>query len=251
MGYPVDNKINKETQLYVYIGPNAIEEKREALFNRYFEQQNINAKLMPLNIREDDLGFFIHNFKNSKIQAAYFAQEYWEKVALLLQSIDVVASDVSLVDTLHINQNKYTADFLFPIAVKESILQQTTLQNRSIAVIGATPLALSVIKILKNETPGLFALYDDTIENLLPLEDAAKPVPCDINRLDTNAISQSYDILINCTTKPIQIPIQKNNCYVSIINGYNHAPHNSCFIDYNTIFDTITQIITKEWITNG
>ena len=251
MGYPVDNKIDKETQLYVYIGPNAIEEKRESLFNRYFQEHNINAKLMPLNIREDDLGFFIHNFKNSKIKAAYFAQEYWEKVASLLQSIHLISPDVSLVDTLHVEQNGYAAEFLFPLAVKERIRQNNPIEDKTIAVIGATPLALSVIEILKHEKPKIFALYDQTIEYLLPLEESAKPVPCDINRLDTNDISRSYDIIINCTEKPVNISSQTDTCFVNLQNRNTSVSYASCHIDYNTIFDTITQIITKEWITNG
>ena len=251
MGYPVDNKIDKETQLYVYIGPNAIEEKRESLFNRYFQEHNINAKLMPLNIREDDLGFFIHNFKNSKIKAAYCAQEYWDKVASLLQSIGVVSSDTSLIDTLHITQNSYAANFLFPLAVKKSIVQKNPIHDKTVAIIGSSPLALSVIETLKLEKPKIFALYDQIIEYLLPLEESAEPIPCDINRLDTNDISRDYDIIINCTEKPVNITSQTVTCFVNLQNRNYAVPNALYHIEYNTIFDTITQIITKEWITNG
>ncbi|RUM63755.1 MAG: hypothetical protein DSZ05_08185 [Sulfurospirillum sp.] len=57
MGYPID-KIGPQTRLFSLIGANAIESGRESLFNNAFQQLDADCKMMPLNIREDDLGFF-------------------------------------------------------------------------------------------------------------------------------------------------------------------------------------------------
>ena len=101
MGYPIE-MIDKETSLYSLIGENAIESKKDTLFNDCFKASDVNAKMMPLNIRMDDIGFFIFGFKDSQIKAGYFQKEYWSRLHELLEDMSEEAKLCGIVDTIDV-----------------------------------------------------------------------------------------------------------------------------------------------------
>ena len=251
MGYPVE-KIDKETALYVYIGPNAIEENRQESFNRYFKGADINATLMPLNIREDDLGFFIHNFKNSKINAAYFAREYWPLVATLLQSTDTVTTEKMLIDSLIVNQGAYEADFAFPEAVVQSIARNKPIAGSRIAIVGASYMTEMLVGKLAGHKPTLFKLYDETIENLVPCEEKSNGITTDINRVQDREVDvRDCDIVIDTLGRD-RIISNSGACCVSLAGHISSKNQNNSYtLQYDDIFDTMAEIKTREWINNG
>ncbi len=252
MGYPVDNKINKETLLYVYIGANAIEENRQESFNRYFKDADVNATLMPLNIREDDLGFFIHNFKNSKISAAYFAQEYWPLVAQLLQSTGAINKDQALVDSLTIVDGEYETDFIFPKALTETILRKSEINKHKIALVGASDLTQSIVRMLTAYQPAELKLYDESVENLIDYERLAGDIPTDINRIQNREVFLSDTDIVIDTIGKYKL-IYENDVICSLLTEAHPSHHNNnaYTLHYDDIFDTITEIKTREWIDNG
>jgi shikimate 5-dehydrogenase len=251
MGYPVDNKIDKETELFVYIGANAIEENRQEAFNRYFKEADVNATLMPLNIREEDLGFFIHNFKNSKIKAAYFSQEYWPLVAQLLHATGSVSKDETLVDSLAIVDGAYEADFLFPKALVDMIAGNCEISGYRIALIGASELTHALVPLFAEYQPCELVLYDERVENLLPYEALAGEIPVDINRIQNREIEIRGDIIIDTIGK-YQFRHTNDTICTLLTEAHPVYPNDNVYrLRYDDIFDTITEIKTREWIENG
>jgi len=251
MGYPVE-KIDKETQLFVYIGPNAIEEERDRYFNRHFKEADLNKTLMPLNIREEDLGFFIHNFKNSKIKGGYFAQPYQEILHGLLNDMSDEAKRCGLVDTIMIQNGAYIADVTQGYAVLDLIEERISIEKKRIAVIGATPLSKSLLWHLREKNPMLVVLMDEVVEAAAELDRiAAGHIETDIRRIQNREIDLSdIDIVIDtlCSYRPrfskhpdliVTLKDQPGSLYSD--NGLES-------VTYDEIFAKIAQIKTKEWI---
>lgn len=58
MGYLNDKMMDRQTTLYSLIGTDVLSAGLEMEFNEKFKEIDINSKILPLNIREDDIGFF-------------------------------------------------------------------------------------------------------------------------------------------------------------------------------------------------
>ncbi len=251
MGYPVE-KIDRETTLYVYIGPNVIEENRQESFNRHFKDADINATLMPLNIREDDLGFFIHNFKNSKIRGAVFAQEFWPLVATLLQSTGTVTSEETLIDSLIIDEGSYLADFVFPEAVFQCIINKRNIEGAQVAIIGASDMTEKLVGALVTHQPAIIRLYDETVENLMACEQQSHDIPTDINRIQGEDVDvNGCDIVIDTSGRYHILSDEMACCVTLTAQKHNINRNNTYTLTYDDIFDTIAEIKTREWIDNG
>jgi len=85
-----DNIISKETKLFGIIGEKAGTNRLFAMINRLIKSENIDAMVIPMNIREDDFYFTVSNMKKSHVNGAYIEEEYQTSAIDLLDEKDEI-----------------------------------------------------------------------------------------------------------------------------------------------------------------
>ncbi len=230
MGYPVE-MIGMETRLFSVIGANAIENKKDAFFNDFFQLADADCKMMGLNIREDDLGFFLHGLKDSKIHAIYLEEEYWTSVANLLQTDNAEVNYTGICDTIDIKDNSYIMSLTQGKAMIKLLQKICDIDTHTIMIIGATPSSKSLLYHLVKHKPSQIILAAEVIEDLLDMvKIIPDTIPYDIVRIQENTI----DIKSDCTINFLQSEIK-----TKIDIDFNK--------DFSKIIKEIAEIKTKEW----
>jgi hypothetical protein len=171
MGYVSEKAMDKDTTLYSIIGSSAVENSLEEPFNSIFKEMDINAKVIPLNIREDDIGFFLNGFKSSKIEAAYFEKEYWYILSKLLEDKTLEAKTCGMVDIVSVVDGKLMASVVYGRAVVELLKSRVDLSKSTISIANQNPSSMSILYNLEKELTGSIVLkkqeadivIDDTI----------------------------------------------------------------------------------------
>ncbi len=240
MGYPIE-MIGKETLLFSLIGENAIESKKEALFNAFFKERDVDAKMMPLNIRMDDIGFFIYGFKDSKIKAAYFQEEYWQKLYELLEEMSPEAKQCGIVDTIDVKSGKNIA-YLSQGRAANALLEP---QDKIVGIYGNTPSVKSILYHLVKNNPKEIVLYAEIIEETLPLMEM---IPADI-QVDVVRIEDT--IMIDKCAIMIDAKMNNKLHYHDKITVLELGYHDSTHLTFIDIEKEIAKIKTKEWIEHG
>jgi shikimate 5-dehydrogenase len=241
MGYPIE-MIDKETKLFALVGENAIESKKEELFNNHFKSEDINAKMMPLNIRMDDIGFFIYGFKDSQIKAGYFQQEYWERLYDLLDNMSEEAKRCGIIDTIEV-VNKQNIASLSQGKAATNLLQP---RNKRIAIIGNSPSIKSILIHLAKEEPKEIVFYNHIIENCIELISfIPQNLKYDVERIQENQKLEGFDIIIDGN---IDNHITYHDNKTAILQL---TYHDNGYLNYLDIEKEIAKIKTKEWINNG
>jgi shikimate 5-dehydrogenase len=241
MGYPIE-MIDKETALFSLIGESAIESKKEALFNDIYKARDVNAKMMPLNIRMDDIGFFIYGFKDSQIKAAYFQQEYWTRLHDLLEDMSEEAKLCGIVDTIdvidktnvaYLTQGKATTALLNP-------------KGKRVAIYGNNASIKSILYHLVKENPSEIIFYDERVENCMELM-ALVPegIKVDVERVQEPIMIKDVDIMIDANMD--DTVTYHDNIPTILQLHFNESKH----LTFNDIEKEIANIKTKEWINNG
>ncbi len=224
MGYPI-GMINKDTLLHSYIGVNAIENDQSEKFNNYLKQANFNAKVMPLNIREDDVGFFIHGFKDSQVKSAYFSKEYWTKLHHLLEEKTEEAQICGMCDTMEVVNKQNIGSISYGKACASMIEE-----NKTIVIHGNSPTSKSILYHIVKKSPKMIILADMVVENCLELMRLIPDnIQSDIQRVSIDELKA--DMIVDSTTNTVKI--------------------DNKILELNDIIEKIAEIKTKEWIKNG
>jgi len=232
MGYPID-QIGVNTRLFSIIGANAIEKKQDTFFNHAFQQLDIDCKMMPLNIREDDLGFFLHGLKNSKIQGAFLDMEYWKVVYDLLQEGNSEVEQCGICDTITITDNRYNIELSQGKATLTCVNELCNVSGKNILIIGDTPSSKSFLWHLIKADPAKILLAAHEIETLRGfLSLIPNHIPYDVIRIQDNKIEEKADITVDFTNENITIQSQFRLDFIQ---------------DFDKVLETIAKIKTKEW----
>ncbi len=83
-----NDTIKKQTKLYGLIAENASTNRLFVVLNKTIKQADVDAMMIPMNIRYDDFYFTVSNMKKSHVNGAYIAPEYQEEVVALLDERD-------------------------------------------------------------------------------------------------------------------------------------------------------------------
>lgn len=231
MGYPVE-MIGANTALFSLIGTDAIEHKKAEIFNDYFKEMDVDCMMMPLNIREDDIGFFLNGLKDSQIKAVYFEKEYWEKVASLLPTEDKEVRFCGICDTIEIENQSYTIS----LSIGEAIVSTLKDVHKStIMIVGSSPEAKSTLMHLIKQNAKSIILAHEVIEELLEMV-AIIPdtIEHDIIRIeDEKTFTTQSDIqVVNCSELELASALDINK-------------------DFDKILTNIAKIHTKKWSLHG
>ena len=83
-----NDQIRNETKLYGLIAEHASPNRLFVMVNKRIKADGMDAMMIPMNIREDDIYFTLANMKKSHVNGAYIAQEYQEAAVELLDEAD-------------------------------------------------------------------------------------------------------------------------------------------------------------------
>jgi len=186
------NSISKQTVLYGYIAEYAQQNRLSVNINREFKANNIDAMMIPMNIREDDVYFTISNMKKSHVNGAVIGFEYQESATEIMDSASELVQKSGLCDTVVVKDGTLVGEYFFSEVVK-SLLE--SLEAKNIAIIGSDQNVKALALTCKEMQ---IALYDEHIEALMSLSNEIG-LSVDINRIaeDMKLNLSAYDAVIN------------------------------------------------------
>ena len=83
-----DDSIKTQTKLFGLIAEHASPNRLFVMLNKEIKENNADAMMIPMNIREDDFYFTLSNMKKSHVNGAYIAPEYQANAVELLDEAD-------------------------------------------------------------------------------------------------------------------------------------------------------------------
>jgi len=112
-----DNSITSETKLFGFIAEEAHSSRFSSAVNKLFKGSGINAMVIPMNIRPDDIVFTLSQMRYSKLSGAIIATEYQEDAAALVDAVSDSAEEEGIVDLIWIENNQLYGDLIMPRAL--------------------------------------------------------------------------------------------------------------------------------------
>lgn len=113
-----DNTITAVTKLYGYIAENAHSSRFSVTLNKLYKENGIDAMMIPMNIRPDDVAFTISQMRSSKLSGAVIASEYQEEALSLVDQATPTAQQEGYCDTIMIRDGQLIGDLIMPRALE-------------------------------------------------------------------------------------------------------------------------------------
>lgn len=113
-----DNSITVMTKLYGYIAENAHSSRFSVTLNKLYKENGIDAMMIPMNIRPDDIAFTISQMRSSKLSGAVIASEYQEEALALVDDAAALVRENGYCDVIMINEGKLIGDLIMPSALE-------------------------------------------------------------------------------------------------------------------------------------
>lgn len=114
-----DNSITAETALYGYIAENAQSSRFAVSVNKLFKGSSVNAMVIPMNIRPDDVAFTISQMRSSKLNGAVIANEYQADAFELLDGATEASAAQGYCDLIRIEEGRLIGDLITPAALEK------------------------------------------------------------------------------------------------------------------------------------
>jgi shikimate dehydrogenase len=113
-----DNSITVMTKLYGYIAENAHSSRFSVTLNKLYKETGIDAMMIPMNIRSDDVTFTISQMRSSKLNGAPIGSEYQEEALSLVDEASSEALEGGYCDSIMIREGKLIGDLIMPRALE-------------------------------------------------------------------------------------------------------------------------------------
>lgn len=113
-----DNSITAITKLYGYIAENAHSSRFSVTLNKLYKANGMDAMMIPMNIRPDDVAFTISQMRSSKLHGAIIGSEYQEEVLSLVDEASDVARESGYCDCIMIRDGKLIGDLIMNRALE-------------------------------------------------------------------------------------------------------------------------------------
>lgn len=114
-----DNSITTETKLFGFIAEEAHSNRFSSMVNKLFKADGINAMVIPMNIRSDDIAFTISQMRSSKLSGAIIGSEYQEEALKLVDSSSDSANAQGIVDLIWIVDKALVGTLITPLALEK------------------------------------------------------------------------------------------------------------------------------------
>lgn len=188
-----NNQISKQTKLFGYIGEFAGVSRFSAVTNKMFKKDAVDAMMIPMNIREDDLYFTVSNMKKSQVNGAIISSEYVDKILDTLDSSSSMVKRTGMCDIVFREGETLRGD-IFSIRVLIEHLKD----------IGASRIAIIGVKHYAKAFSFLacgfnVSYFNENLEELMQFATDVDLPNADINRIaDGMEIDfSSYDALLD------------------------------------------------------
>lgn len=112
-----DNSITVETALFGFIAEEAHSNRFSTTVNKLFKSKGINAMVIPMNIRPDDLTFTVSQMRHSKLNGALIAPEYQEEVYALLDHATPACVERGVCDLILVENAQLAGDYIIDRAL--------------------------------------------------------------------------------------------------------------------------------------
>ena len=172
-----ENQISKQTTLFGFIGEHAGVSRLCALCNKKFKQDQVDAMMIPMNIREDDFYFTLSNMKKSHVNGAIISNEYSTKAVELLDTSSGLVQKSGMCDIVFKEGETLRGDTFVTRVLLEKLKD---LGVSRIAMIGTSPHAKAFALMACGFCVSYF--YDD-LELLMKFTQEMELSQPDINRL--------------------------------------------------------------------
>jgi len=113
-----DNTITAATKLYGYIAENAHSSRFSVTLNKLYKENGIDAMMIPMNIRSDDVAFTISQMRSSKLSGAIIGSEYQEEALSLVDEASDSAQEGGYCDSIRIHEGKLIGDLIMTSALE-------------------------------------------------------------------------------------------------------------------------------------
>lgn len=113
-----DNIISASTKIFGYIAENAHSSRFSVTLNKLYKSNGIDAMIIPMNIRPDDVAFTISQMRHSKLNGAVIASEYQEEALSLVDEASSEALEGGYCDSIMIREGKLIGDLIMSRALE-------------------------------------------------------------------------------------------------------------------------------------
>lgn len=113
-----DNSITVETSLFGFIAEEAHSNRFAVTVNKLFKSKGINAMVIPMNIRPDDLTFTVSQMRHSKLNGALIASEYQEEAFGLLDRATPLCVERGVCDLILVEESQLAGDYIIDRALQ-------------------------------------------------------------------------------------------------------------------------------------
>jgi hypothetical protein len=114
-----DNSITLETKLFGFIAEEAHSNRFSSMVNKLFKENGVNAMVIPMNIRSDDIVFTLSQMRESKLSGAIIASEYQGDAMNIVDHASADAQAQGLVDLIRIENGSLYGELIMPLALNE------------------------------------------------------------------------------------------------------------------------------------
>ena len=210
------NQISKQTKLFGYIGEHAGVSRFSAVTNKMFKNESIDAMMIPMNIREDDLYFTMVNMKKSQVNGAIISSEYVDKVLDTLDEASSMVSRSGMCDIVFREGETLRGD-IFSIRVLTEHLKD--IMASKVAIIGVNHYA----KAFSFLACGFNVSYFN--ENLEELMSFTKEV--ELSNADINRIANGMEIEFSNYDAVLDFSEMDNLSMVTSLSKFNFDMKNT------------------------
>ena len=113
-----DNSITVETKLFGFIAEEAHSNRFSSMVNKLFKENGVNAMVIPMNIRIDDVTFTLSQMRHSKLSGAIIGSEYQSDAMSIVDSASDDAKAQGLIDLIWIEEGRLHGELIMPEALK-------------------------------------------------------------------------------------------------------------------------------------
>jgi shikimate 5-dehydrogenase len=202
--------ITKKTLLFGLLDGMAVNSKRPKFFKEIFNEENLDASYIPMNVREDDIFFTVSNLKDSQLQGVNIGIMYKKEVFNYLKDkiffkSSKEAKKVGFIDSIRIRDNKLYGFVTAGRALTATLKQNNFDENTKIAILGSGSLTKSIILNLEKMGVSRITLAKNSIESipemLEEIKDDVKNIKFDIERITSfmPLNGSKFDVIINAT----------------------------------------------------
>lgn len=188
------HQLNTETAVYGLIG-DPVEKSRGHL---YHNGRMENAVYVKMVVKPDELGTFFTLAKELEFLGLSVTMPLKEHVLPFLDSIDPKAEQIGAVNTLRIQDGKIFGTNTDSAGALDAIEARGKVEGKQLVILGAGGVARAIAFEAHLRGANVLIL-NRTVERA---EELAKAVGC-----KASSHCDSYDILVNCSPEPIDIPL--------------------------------------------